>query len=107
MIHTLPKTPEKRAPRGARSAVGRIATWPDVVRAVPDPSTRSRLAGAIREAGFSLDSLPTRSAARAALADALTREEDRVELRRSCPTQQAELYALRALRRAIEAEVWP
>lgn len=107
MTPTPSRTPEKKAPRGASSAVGRIATWPDVVRAVPDPSTRSRLASAIREAGFSLDSLPTRSAARGALADALTREEDRIELRRSCPAQRAELDALRALRRAIEVEVWP
>jgi len=74
-----------------------------VLRALPDPQTRSSVVSRFRTAGFSADKFESSGKTRLALADALTREEDRLELVRG--KAAAEQRALmRVLRRSIECE---
>ena len=96
--------PRVEAARATRP-VERVC-WRDVVRVLPDPETRSCALSAFRGSGFDADSFGTRRSAREALADALTRAEDWLELTypRS-PRRQAERAAIRELRRRLEGEV--
>lgn len=74
---------------------------PDVLRVLPDPETRSLALSRFRDRGFSLDSF-SRPAARAAMAEALTRAEDWLEL--DHPRRTGERAAIRRVRRALESE---
>ena len=97
----------EQAPRlpAPASPVGRVC-WRDVVRVLPDPETRSYALSAFRGSGFDADSFGHKTKAREALADALTRAEDWLELTypRS-PRRQAERTAIRELRRRLEGEL--
>ncbi len=77
--------------------------WPDVLRVLSDPQTRSSVVSRFRAAGFSADKFESSRKTRLALADALTREEDRLEfLRGKGAAEQRAL--IRTLRRALECE---
>lgn len=64
---------------------------------------RPSLMGAYGAAGFRPDDFARSSAARRLVADLLTRAEDSAELRGA----RREHAAIRVVRRALEAEVWP
>ena len=82
-------------------------TWPEVLRALSEDETRSYAIARVREAGFSGDSFRHDRKAREAVADALTRTEDWIEARRTGSRLAAQRDGIRAIRRAIELEVWP
>jgi hypothetical protein len=74
-----------------------VVTWPDVVRALHRDATREAALARYREAAFTPDDFGHQRAAREAMADALTRAEDR------CGSDDR----LRGVRRRLEWELWP
>jgi len=81
--------------------------WPDVLRAVPSPKTRERALDAYRAAGFTPDDFAAKRAAREAMADALSRTEQWLELAPENASRAAGRAAIRAVRRRLEFELWP
>lgn len=77
-------------------------SWPDVLRVLPDGETRSWLTRRLRDAGFSPDSFASQAKARATVADALTRIEDRLDAK-----PHRGRLAIQAIRRVLELEIWP
>jgi hypothetical protein len=80
--------------------------WPDVLRAVQSAKARERALVRYRTAGFTPDDFAAKRAAREAMADALTRTEDDLELNPGRDAQ-ATRAAIRAVRRRLEVELWP
>lgn len=89
-------------------------TWPEVLRVLPDPAAQSYAVTLYNAHGFLPDDMSVnekahgtagrrRRRARAAMADALARTEDLLEIRR----RHSQRLAVRAVRRRLEAEVWP
>lgn len=99
------RRPVKHAPRGAPLPRARVLGWADVLRAVLGGEARSAALGAYRAAGFTPDDFGRLRAARMAMADALTRCEDRLEI--AHPGTRAERGAIRTVRRRLERELWP
>lgn len=95
---------EKTEVRDRASASGRAIGWPDVLRVLPGPETRSYAVALVRRAGFSADAFGHLREARAVVADALTRTEDWLEIRGGHVRERA---AIRDLRRRLERELWP
>ena len=85
--------------RAGRRAIG----WADVLRAVELDDVRSYVLGRYRGAGFSPDNFGHSRAAREAMADALSRTEDWLELQRGSLRQQARA-SIREVRRQLERE---
>lgn len=77
--------------------------WSDVVRAVPRDIVRQRVTERYRAAGFTPDDFARLASARAAMADALTRAEDWLELEH--PRWLADRVALAGVRRPLEVEI--
>lgn len=103
-----------RSPIRVRTQIGGV-TFADVLRAVQGDETRSYALGRYRAAGHSVDAFGTGSkgghrAAREAMADALSRTEDWLEVderRAGRDQRQAERLAIRDVRRRLELELWP
>lgn len=72
--------------------------------AVPSPKARESVTTRYRAAGFTPDDFEGRRAAREAAADALARTEDLLEL--GCFGRVRERQVVRAVRRALENELW-
>jgi hypothetical protein len=77
--------------------------WAAILRALPRDAIRSRVLERYRAAGFAPDDFAHRSAARACMADCLTRAEDWIELEH--PLWVAERAAIAAVRRPLELEI--
>lgn len=91
--HARPKT---ESPRGG------VPGWPDVLRVLQHDESRSRALGRYRAGGFSPDDFVTRPvAARLAMADALTRVEDWLEVSRGDRALESRA-AIQAVRRRQE-----
>ncbi len=87
--------------RSVRTALG----WPDVLYAVQNDEARSAALGLYRARGFRPDDFGRIRRAREAMADALTRTEDMLEMRgRRSDDERARV---RAVRRQLEWELWP
>jgi hypothetical protein len=95
-------TPLNLAPpvraRARKTALG----WSDVVRALQRPEVRELVLGRYRAAGHTPESF-SKPAARAAMADALTRCEDFCETEH--PRWQGDREALAVVRRLLETEL--
>jgi hypothetical protein len=78
--------------------------WRAVSRRLSGTKARGDVLREYRAAGFGPDDFHLRQA-RIALADALTRAEDQLELE-SAGRQTRERTQLKALRRELEAELW-
>lgn len=76
------------AARRSNDAFKTRLTWPDVVRVLPEPETRSYALSRFRDSGFDADSFGHRRAAREAMASALTRAEDWLEITYLAMTRQ-------------------
>ena len=88
----------------AAATGGRARTrfgWSDVLRVLQTDETRSYVAGRIRNAGISRESWGGTIEGRLAVADALTRVEDRLELAAG-PKAATMRVEVRGLRRRIE-----
>lgn len=70
-----------------------------------DDDARSMVLGAFRAMSGNLNTWGRSD--REAMATALTRAEDAVELRRASPARDALGLALRGVRRRLETELWP
>ena len=77
----------------------------NVLQALADRDARSRVLAEFRRRGGTPDTWRLRST-REAMADALTRTEDAIELE-SRGRMTAERLALRGIRRRLECELWP
>lgn len=91
-------------PRFARKTTSRpfaTVTWPDVARVLHRESTRDAALGRYRAAGWTPDDFASKRKAREAMANALTRVEDQLEL------STASRDAVRDVRRRLEWELWP
>lgn len=78
--------------------------WTDVLRALPDPETRSYALQILRDRGFSPVFFGERNDVRQAVADALTATEDWLEMRRVTPRLEALRLGIRDVRRRLENE---
>jgi hypothetical protein len=76
--------------------------WPDVVRVLQDPKTREAVLSRYRTAEYTPDDFGRLRGAREALADALTRCEDWLELARP---KNPERTTIRETRRRLEREL--
>lgn len=75
-------------------------TWREVVRAIPDPETRSSVSAKYKEAGFSMDEFEHSKTAQKALLKLLIRLEDAEErIRKEHPA--------RKFRRQLEIALYP
>ena len=90
-----------RAPR-ARAA--RRVEWPEVLRALPDPETRSYALQILRDRGFSPAFFDERNEVRLGVSEALTRTEDWLEMRRATRRLEALRTGIQAVRRRLEDE---
>jgi hypothetical protein len=107
---------------GKAAARTRIASsetpirWPEVLGCLAEDETRSYALSRVRDAGFTADEFSSgdasRGAARArwrgareAMADALTRTEDWLEMEH--PRRERERHAIREVRRRLELDLWP
>lgn len=99
----------------ARARRGRLG-WPDVLRVLETDETRSLAVGLYRAEGWTPDDFgrprgaPRAREAREAMADALTRTEDWLELatvRQRYPTLDAQRARIQEVRHALELELWP
>lgn len=97
------RTSIKTAVGFSEAARRTVFGWPDVLRVIHDDETRSAVLTRYRAAGWTPDDFARCRAARAAMADAVTRREDVLELRRGRDAERAEL---RELRRRIERELF-
>jgi hypothetical protein len=79
-------------------------TWPDVLRAAQ--GSRDSVLAAYRAAEFGSEDFARLRPAREAMADALTRAEDRLETKRGA-VNAAEREAIRGVRCRLELELWP
>lgn len=104
---TPAQTSIKKAPRSAASPRRSVLGWPEVLRALQDDEARSVALSLYRSRGFTPDDFGHRREARAALADALSRAEDQIELRRQSPARDHARTLVRAARRRLEVELWP
>lgn len=95
----LGKTSARETARGR----GGAATYRNVLAALPDDATRLETLRRYRAAGFTADDFATSRKARRAMAEALTRTEDRLEIEH--PRRIAERDAIKAVRRRLELEV--
>lgn len=84
---------------------GTPVTYRGVLAALQGDDARSMALGLFRGAGCTADDFGHRTAARWAMAEALTRTEDSLETRG--PGTRRERDVIRAIRRRLEAEVWP
>ena len=85
-----------------------IIGWVDVLRAVQTDEARRLAMAHYRARGFEPDDFEHRRQARAAMADALTRTEDWLELAgRDIESRRRERAAIRNVRRRLEWELWP
>lgn len=80
--------------------------WPEVLRAAQGDETRSAVAASLAGCGFSADSFASQRRAREVVADALSRQEDRLEGLRGVRREQ-ERERLAGVRRRLELELWP
>jgi hypothetical protein len=80
-----------------------VVTWPDVVRILHADEARDFVMGRYRAAGFTPDDFGHKRPAREAMADALTRAEDRLGLAPSSPARDA----IRDVRRRLEWDLYP
>jgi hypothetical protein len=83
--------------------VGTLLRWPDVLSVLATDGARERALRLYREAGFSPNDFE-RLRARAAMANALSRTEDWLELEGGHRRERA---VIRDVRRRLEWEVWP
>ncbi len=104
---TASPTRTKTAVRGAASPRGSAFGWPEVLRGLQDDDARSVALSLYRSRGFTPDDFAHRREARAAMADALSRAEDQIELRRQSPARDQARALVRAARRRLEAQLWP
>lgn len=95
----------KTAIEKTERTLGGVLGGPDVLRAVPGDEARSLALEHYRGTGFGPDDFGRHRAARQAMADSLTRTEDRLELQGS--RYDAERIGIRAVRRRLERELWP
>lgn len=79
--------------------------WSDVIRVLHRDRTREFVLARYRDAGFTPDDFGHKRPAREAMADALTRAEDRLEDVSSAPSRERD--GLRDVRRRLEWELWP
>ncbi len=100
-------TRTKTAVRGAASPRGGVLTWPQVLAALQDDNARSEALSLYRARGFTPDDFGRLREARAAMADALSRAEDQIELRRQSPARDQARALVRSARRRLEVELWP
>lgn len=96
---------EKTTVGKAARTLGTPIAWVDVLRCLQSDRARSGATIAYRAAGFSADDFANVRKAREAMADALTRTEDDLEM--AGPRAQAERAAIRAVRRRLERELHP
>ena len=113
---TLPLFPRSLAAGAVNAAAGeggraRQATieWRDVLRVLAtDETTRTRVLARYRErARYTPDDFAHHRPARAAAVDALISAEDWHEGERRSARRDAERFAIRDVRRALEVELWP
>lgn len=108
----LSRTGIKTASEKTQRTAGSVFGWPDVLRVLQDDEARSYATTRYRAAGFGPDDFARSRAAREAMADALTRTEDWLEMlgvdgiRRGAKLE-AERAAIRDVRRRLETELWP
>jgi hypothetical protein len=86
------------------SARQKALSWPEVLRVLSGSETRETALRVYKTAGFTPDCFGRIRAAREAMADALTRAEDQLEL--APPRHRGEREAIRAVRRQLEAELF-
>ncbi len=84
---------------------GGVLGWSNVLAALPGDDARSLALGCYRSAGFGPDDFARLRGARMAMADALTRAEDVLEIRGT--RYDPERERIRAIRRRLERELWP
>jgi hypothetical protein len=102
-LQTAPQTTGKQGGLAAPDGPKPPFTWAMALRYLPDAPTRSGVVSRFRAAGFSADKFESSRKTRLALADALTREEDRLEFQRGKgAAEQRDM--IRQLRRALECE---
>ena len=109
-------TPIQRAQHGASGTPtppkkGRV-TWPEVLRVLQDDETRSCALASFRTSGFDAETFGRKREAREAIADGLTRTEDRLEYReldrgRGHVDARRQRLAISDVRRLLERELWP
>ena len=90
---------------------GRV-TWPEVLRVLQDDETRSCALASFRTSGFDAETFGRKREAREAIADGLTRTEDRLEYReldrgRGHVDARRQRLAISDVRRLLERELWP
>lgn len=100
---TMPRSPRKTRPAQRTRAPETPVTWPEVLQAIQDTETRSSVVFGFRAAGFTPDQMSLRSA-HVALADAITREEDRLEMQVDCSSRRTIRTSLRTIRRRLEGD---
>lgn len=102
---TAPRTRIKKAPAETPRARRSVLGWGDVLRPLQRDEARSVALSLYRARGYSPDDFGRVRAARGAMADALSRTEDWLEIEHPrCETERA---AVRRVRRALEQELWP
>lgn len=111
----LTRSGTKTAPEKSCAPRARVLGWPEVLRAVQDDEARSFTFASFRAAGFTPDHWVDRHMgrkAREAMADALTRTEDRLEMSaadeiRGRSRRESARAEIRIVRRQLEVELWP
>lgn len=97
----LSRTSIKKAVAKRGAPRRRVFGWGELLRGLPTPEARSGALGRFRAGGFEPDDFGSSRPAREAMADALARTEDELELRR------ARTESIRHVRRRLEQELWP
>lgn len=85
--------------------LGGVLGWTHVLAALQGDEARSLAMSLYRSAGFGPDDFAPHRAARQAMADALVRTEDHLEIQGA--RHDAERGRIRAVRRRLEGELWP
>lgn len=97
------RTSIKTAAAARAKSGGRALRWSDVLRAIPRDLVRLRVLERYRAQGFTADDFARLGSARAAMADALTRAQDWLELEH--PRWTDDGAAVAAVRRPLELEI--
>ena len=106
MTHqTSERTSVNHARAKSLRAQGPRLAWPEVLTVIQGAWARPFVLSRFRAAGFTGDHWSERKA-REFLAHLLTSAEDTLELRPQARVIAAEQYAIRALRRRLELELW-
>jgi hypothetical protein len=98
---SMPPWITTRDPRIGRKRNETGVEWRDVLRVLSSDETRAAVLARYRAAGFTPDDFATSGLARDAMADALTRAEDVLELQAGS-VRAAMRAAIRAVRRRLE-----